>query len=143
VSIFLPIQWIPAALSSGSKHPFRDVTTHPSTGIKNEWSYTSTLPHEFKASKGTLLFTIQYLEILINLLLTWAVECFLTQTVVPESIASMQHTYHPSLATRALTQSTCHTVHLDIPRSGNSIEVLLLYFTNGLLSSSVSIVTRF
>jgi hypothetical protein len=64
-------------------------TIHPSTEIKNEWSYTSTLPYEFKASKGILLFTIKYIEILLYLLLTWAVEYFLTHTVVPESIASM------------------------------------------------------
>ena len=89
MSTFLPIQWVPAALSSGSNCPVRDVTIHPSTGIKNEWSYTSTLQYDFKASKGTLLFTIQYIEILLNLLLTWSVECFLTQTVVPEGIASM------------------------------------------------------
>jgi len=89
LSTFLPIQWAPAALSSGSKRLVRDVTTHPSTGIKNEWNYTSTLPYEFKAPKETLLFTIQYIEILLNLLLTWTVECFLTPTVVPDSIASM------------------------------------------------------
>ena len=89
MSTFLPIQWVPAALSSGPKHPVRDVTIHPSTEIKNELNYTSTPPYEFKASKGTLLFTIQYIEILLYLLLTWTVECFVTHTVVSQSIVSM------------------------------------------------------
>jgi hypothetical protein len=39
---------ISPAFSSGTKRPFRDVTTHPSTEIENEWSYTSTLPYEYK-----------------------------------------------------------------------------------------------
>ena len=41
----------------------------------------------------------------------WAVECFLAHTVVPETIASMQHTSH----------ATFHTAHDKIDMSHGTL----------------------
>jgi hypothetical protein len=51
-----PTQWLQGALSLGVNWPWLEANhwRPPSTEIKNEWSYTSTLPYTFMTCMGTV-----------------------------------------------------------------------------------------